>query len=52
MSSTSDATATLEGHTCPEGQILTMKYEIQDGSRVNQGISEVLIDCPLQSRRC
>ena len=38
--------------TCPEGQILTMKRESQDGSRVYQGSSEVCADCPLQSRCC
>jgi transposase len=38
--------------TCPEGQILTMKRESQDGSRVYQGASEVCADCPLQSRCC
>ena len=38
--------------TCPEGQVLTMKRESQDGSRVYQGSSEVCADCPLQSRCC
>jgi transposase len=38
--------------TCPEGQVLTMKRESQDGSRVYQGLSEVCADCPLQSRCC
>ena len=38
--------------TCPEGQVLTMKRESQDGSRVYQGSSEVCTDCPLQSRCC
>jgi transposase len=38
--------------TCPEGQILTMKRESQDGSRVYQGASEVCADCPLHSRCC
>jgi transposase len=38
--------------TCPEGQILTMKRESQDGSRVYQGSSEVCADCPLHSRCC
>jgi len=38
--------------TCPEGQVLTMKRESQDGSRVYQGSSEVCSDCPLQSRCC
>ena len=37
---------------CPEGQVLTMKRESQDGSRVYQGSSEVCADCPLQSRCC
>jgi hypothetical protein len=37
---------------CPEGQILTMKRESQDGDRVYQGSSEVCADCPLQSRCC
>ena len=38
--------------TCPEGQVLTMKRESQDGSRVYQGSSEVCADCPLRSRCC
>ena len=38
--------------TCPEGQVLTMKRESQDGSRVYQGSSEVCADCPLHSRCC
>jgi transposase len=38
--------------TCPEGQILTMKRESQDGSRVYQGAATVCADCPLQSRCC
>jgi transposase len=38
--------------TCPEGQVLTMKRESQDGSRVYQGSSEICVDCPLQSRCC
>jgi transposase len=38
--------------TCPEGQILTMKRESQDGNRVYQGSSQVCADCPLQSRCC
>ena len=38
--------------TCPEGQILTMKRESQDGSRVYQGSSEVCAACPLHSRCC
>jgi transposase len=38
--------------TCPEGQVLTMKRESQDGSRVYQGSSEVCDACPLQSRCC
>jgi transposase len=38
--------------TCPEGQVLTMKRESQNGSRVYQGSSEVCADCPLQSRCC
>ena len=38
--------------TCPEGQILTMKRESQDGSRVYQGSSEGCADCPLHSRCC
>jgi hypothetical protein len=38
--------------TCPEGQILTMKRESQDGSRVYQGSSEVCATCPLHSRCC
>jgi transposase len=37
---------------CPQGQVLTMKRESQDGSRVYQGSSEVCADCPLQSRCC
>jgi len=38
--------------TCPEGQVLTMKRESQDGSRVYQGSPEVCADCPLHSRCC
>jgi transposase len=38
--------------TCPEGQVLTMKRESQDGSCVYQGSSEVCANCPLQSRCC
>jgi len=38
--------------TCPEGQVLTMKRESQDGSRVYQGAATVCADCPLQSRCC
>jgi len=38
--------------TCPEGQILTMKRESQDGSRVYQGAPEICAGCPLQSRCC
>jgi hypothetical protein len=38
--------------TCPEGQILTMKRESQDGSRVYQGSSKVCAACPLHSRCC
>jgi transposase len=38
--------------TCPEGQVLTMKHESQDGCRVYQGLSAVCADCPLQSRCC
>ena len=38
--------------TCPEGQVLIMKRESQDGSRVYQGSPEVCADCPLQSRCC
>jgi transposase len=38
--------------TCPEGQVLTMKRESQDGSRVYQGAPEVCADCPLHSRCC
>ena len=38
--------------TCPEGQILTMKRESQDGSRVYQGSSEVCATYPLHSRCC
>ena len=38
--------------TCPEGQVLTMKRESQDGSRVYQGSSEVCTDCPLHNRCC
>ena len=37
---------------CPEGQVLTMKRESQDGSRVYQGSAQVCADCPLQSRCC
>ena len=35
-----------------EGQVLTMKRESQDGSRVFQGSSEVCADSPLQSHCC
>ena len=38
--------------TCPEGQVLTMKRESQDGSRVYQGAATVCADCPLHSRFC
>jgi transposase len=38
--------------TCPEGQVLTMKRESQDGSRVYRGVATVCADCPLQSRCC
>ncbi len=38
--------------TCPGGQVLTMKREGQDGSRVYQGSAKVCADCPLQSRCC
>jgi len=38
--------------TCPEGQVLTIKRESPDGSRVYQGSSEVCANCPLQSRCC
>jgi len=38
--------------TCSEGQVLTMKHESLDGSRVYQGVSEVCAYCPLQSRCC
>jgi transposase len=37
---------------CPEGQILKMKRESQDGSRIYQGSSKVCAECPLQSRCC
>lgn len=37
---------------CPEGQVLTMKRQGQDGSRVYQGASKVCTACPLQSRCC
>lgn len=38
--------------TYPEGQILTMKRESQDGSRVYQDSSKVCAACPLHSRCC
>jgi transposase len=38
--------------TCPEGQILKMVRESQDGKRVYQGSSPVCADCPLHSRCC
>jgi transposase len=38
--------------TCPEGQVLTMVRESQDGKRVYQGSSQVCADCPLHSRCC
>jgi transposase len=37
---------------CPEGQVLKMVRESQDGKRVYQGSSEVCADCPLHSRCC
>ena len=37
---------------CPEGQILKMVRESQDGKRVYQGSSQVCADCPLHSRCC
>ncbi|MDO9048040.1 MAG: hypothetical protein Q7U66_09920 [Methylobacter sp.] len=37
---------------CPEGQVLNMKRQSQDGSRVYQGSSEACADCPLHSRCC
>lgn len=38
--------------TCPEGQVLTMKRQGQDGSRVYQGTAEACAECPLRSRCC
>jgi transposase len=38
--------------TCPDGQVLTMVRESQDGKRVYQGSSQVCADCPLHSRCC
>jgi hypothetical protein len=38
--------------TGPEGQILTMKREGQDSSRIYQGSSEVCAACPLHSCYC
>lgn len=38
--------------TCPEGQVLNMKRESQDGKRVYQGSAQVCADCPLHSRCC
>ena len=38
--------------TWPEGQVLTMQREGQNGSRVYQGASEVCADCQRQSRCC
>lgn len=38
--------------TCPEGQVLKMIRESQDGKRVYQGSSQVCADCPLHSRCC
>lgn len=43
---------TTNTFTCPEGQVLTMKRENSDGSRVYQGASEVCAACPLQNRCC
>jgi hypothetical protein len=37
---------------CPEGQVLTLKRQGQDGSRVYQGAAKVCAACPLQSRCC
>ena len=50
LSSTHDTTATFKGFTCPEGRVLTMKHERQEDSCVYQGVSEVCVDCPFQSR--
>lgn len=38
--------------TCPEGQVLTLIRESQDGKRVYQGSAQVCADCPLHSRCC
>ena len=38
--------------TCPEGQVLKMSHESQDGKRVYQGSAQVCADCPLHSRCC
>ena len=38
--------------TCPEGQVLNMIRESQDGNRVYQGSAQVCADCPLHSRCC
>ncbi|MDO9150486.1 MAG: IS1182 family transposase [Methylotenera sp.] len=37
---------------CPKGQVLKLKRQGQDGSRVYQGSSEVCTGCLLQSRCC
>lgn len=42
----------LASFICPEGQVLTLKRQGQDGSRVYQGASKVCAACPLQSRCC
>jgi hypothetical protein len=39
-------------YTCPNEQVLTMKRESSDGSRIYQGVAEACTNCPLQSRCC
>jgi len=39
-------------YLCPEGQVLTMKRENSDGSRIYQGAADVCNQCPLQTRCC
>jgi len=38
--------------TCPEGQVLKIIRESQDGKRVYQGSAQACADCPLHSRCC
>ena len=38
--------------TCPGGQILEMKRESEDGTRIYQGEAQACANCPYQSRCC